>query len=123
MSEYPSCVSSENVVCKHVRATKTFYFDLNNVLPVGVTLSTVDADTPDEALGVDAVEILEEDLTVDASQGCAGTQLEGGRAILVVLSGGTVTGEETTVTVSWTDSEGGEDARDGRFLITGVAAP
>lgn len=117
-----NCASSENLVCKHVRATKTFFFNLNNVIPNGVTIVDATADTTDDELTVESVEVLETDLTVDETQGCAGTQLEGGRAVLVVLSGGTVSDEETIVTVNWTDSEGGEDSRDGRFLIVGTAA-
>lgn len=122
VDDYPSCIQSNNVVCKHVRATKTFFFNLNNAIPIGLTIVDATVDTLDPDLSVESWEILDVDMTVDDSQGCAGTQLEGGRAVLVVLSGGTVSDDEVIVTVSWTDSEGGEDARDGRFLIVGAAA-
>lgn len=122
VDDFPSCINSTNVVCKHVRATKTFYFNLNNSIPNGLTIADATVDTLDPDLQVESWEILENDLTVDETQGCAGTQLEGGRAVLVVLSGGTVSDEEVIVTVNWTDSEGGEDSRDGRFLIVGAAA-
>lgn len=119
---FMGCMLSENLVCKHVRATKTFFFNLNTSIPNGLTIVDATADAQDPELSVDSVEVLENDLTVDETQGCAGTQLEGGRAVLVVLSGGTVSDEETIVTVNWVDSEGGEDSRDGRFLIVGAAA-
>jgi hypothetical protein len=119
---YPSCSESENVVCKHARATKTFYVNLD-FLPTGVTVVSATADTEDATLAIDTVEVLQTDLTVDESQGCAGFQLEADRAILVVLSGGTSSEDEVIVTVNWVQSDGDEDSRDCRVLVTGTASP
>lgn len=115
-----SCVSSLNLICKHVRATKTFYVNLN-FLPAGVTAVSATADTEDAELGVDVVEVLGEDLTVDPSEGCAGEQLLADRAILVVLSGGVASEDEVIVTVNWVQSDGDEDSRECRVLVSGTA--
>lgn len=122
MDDYPSCSQSNNVLCKHIRSTKTFYLDLD-FLPEGVTVVSATADTESPGLTVESVSVLETDMTVDESQGCAGTQLEGFRAILLQLSGGAVSDDEAIVTVNWVQSDGDEDSRDVRLLITGTPAP
>lgn len=122
VSDYPSCMTSENVVCKHVRSSRTFYVDLS-FLPDGVTAISATADTLDENLEVDGVEVLEDDITVDESQGCAGAQLESGRALLVHLSGGIASDDEVIITVSWVDSEDNTDSRDCRILLSGTSEP
>jgi hypothetical protein len=115
-----TCVESENLVCKHLRSVKTFYVDLS-FLPTGVTAVSATADTADTDLTVDGVQVLDVDTTVDPSQGCAGAQLEAGRAILVILSGGVASDDEVIVTVCWIDSESNEDCRECRVLIEGTA--
>jgi len=122
MSDYPACISSLNVVCKHARATKTFYVDLS-FMPTGVTAMSVTADTLDADLTVDAVSVLDEDLLVDQSPGCSGDQLLSDRAILIILSGGTPSDDEVIVTVIWTQSDGTEDSRELRVLVQGTASP
>lgn len=117
--EYPSCTSSSNVLCKHVRATRSYYVDLS-FLPEGVLVTgTPTADPEDDDLTVESVEILEEDLD-DA--GCAGAYLTAGRALLVVVSGGTVSDDETMITVCWEQSDGDEDCRDVRLIVSGRSA-
>lgn len=111
-----SCIGSENVVCKHNLATKTFYVDLS-FLPDGVTISSATATTTAEDLSVDTVEVLQTNLTVDAADGCAGTDLEANRALLLVLSGGVESDDEVFVTVVWEQSDGDTDARDLRLIV------
>ena len=115
-----TCVESENVVCKHVRATKTFYVDLG-FLNDGITAISATATTEDASLSIDGVQVLDADLTVDPSQGCAGAQLYANRAILVILSGGVSSDDEVIVTVGWVQSDGDEDSRELRILIEGTA--
>lgn len=115
--EYPSCSTSTNVLCKHPRSRRTYYADLS-FLPEGViVVGTPTAETGDVLLTVESVEILEEDLD-DA--GCAGATLLAGRALLIVLSGGTVDDEETLITVCWEQSDGDEDCRDVRLIVSGT---
>lgn len=121
-TSFPSCVSSENVVCKHARATVTFYVDLS-FLQAGVTVVSATADTEDASLTVEGVTVLDADLTVDPSHGCDGAQLIADRAILVILSGGVPSDDEVIVTVNWVQSDGDEDSRDCRVLVQGTAGP
>jgi hypothetical protein len=114
-----SCTESENIVCKHVRATKTFYADLS-FLETGVTVVSVTADTDDADLSVDSVEVIVEDMTVNASNGCAGVDLESGRAVLILLSGGVASDDEVIVTLAWVQSDGDEDARELRLIVDGT---
>lgn len=116
---YPTCSQSENIVCKHVRAIKTFYVDLS-FLPADITITEASADTLDGTLTIVSVSVLANDLTVDAYQGCAGAQLEANRAILITLSGGTPSDDEVIVTVNWVQSDGEEDSRECRLFITGI---
>lgn len=120
MSDYPGCVSSLNFVCKHPRATKTYYVNLD-FLPDGVTAISATADTNDANLTVGNVDVLDEDMTVDESQGCAGDQLLAGRAILVQLSDGQSDDDEVIITVCWEQSDGDSDCRDCRLLVSGEA--
>lgn len=120
MSDYPGCTSSENVLCKHVRAEKTYYVNLD-FLPEGVTAVSATADTNDLNLTVGAVEVLDADMTIDESQGCAGDQLLAGRAILVVLSDGESDDDEVIITICWVQSDGDSDCRDCRLIVSGEA--
>jgi hypothetical protein len=112
------CHTSENVVCKHVRANKTYYADLS-FLPEGVTVVSATAETEDDDLVVVGAEVLETDLTPDE---CGGNELKAGRTILVRLSDGSSSDDEVIVTVCWVDSEGESDCRDVRVLVGGAAA-
>jgi hypothetical protein len=111
-----SCTQSENVLCKHPSAEKTFYVDLS-FMPTGVTATSVTASTEDPDLEVVAAEVIDEDITVDASEGCAGVDLVTGRAVLVLLSGGVASDYEVVVTVEWQQSDGDTDARDLRLIV------
>ena len=120
MSDYPGCVGSVNVVCKHARALKTFYVNLN-FLPAGVTVVSATADTADVSLAVDAVTILDTDTTIDTNGQCLGDELEADRALLINLSGGVASDEEVIVTVTWVQSDAVTDSRDCRLLVSGTA--
>lgn len=123
MSDFPTCISSTNVICKHVRATKTYYADLNDTLPAGVTLVSVTADTEDAGLTVAAVEIITTNTNVDGAGVCDDVTLIADRAIQITLSGGTPQDDdETIVTVNWVDSDGTEDSRELRLILSGTAA-
>lgn len=115
-----SCGESDNVICKHVLATKTFYVDLNT-LPIGVTVVSATAQAAEDAsLIVEAIEVVQADTTIEtATAGCQDTVLYADRAVLVKLSGGAPTGEETPLVVTWTQSDGDVDSLDCRVLITG----
>jgi hypothetical protein len=125
-----TCIQSKNVLCKHVRATRTYYVDLDDYLPDDVTLVSVTADTSDNDLNVDDVQIVEADLVIEANANCDEITLRADRAILVVLSGGeedeetmTDEDEETIVTVNWVQSDGDEDSVDCRLIVAGRLAP
>lgn len=118
MSDYPGCTSSENILCKHVRAQKTYYVNLD-FLPEGVTATSATADTNDTDLTIVEASVLDADMTIDESQGCAGDQLLAGRAILVQLSGGESDDDEVIVTVCWVQSDGDTDCRDCRLILSG----
>lgn len=113
-----SCTSSKNVICKHVRAEKTFYVDLDNQLPSGVTIESVTASSEDEALEITEASVVTETETITSDDGCV-TTLVADRAVLVRVTGGTPSDDETTVTIEWEQSDGDSDARDLRLIITG----
>lgn len=119
-----TCIQSKNVLCKHVRASRTYYVDLDDYLPDNVTIVSASADTDDADLNVDAVEVIAEDLVVEANSNCNEITLIANRAILVVLSDGAITDEdeETIVTVNWVQSDGDEDSVDCRLIIAGRLA-
>ncbi len=112
--------SSTNLLYKHPRAEKTYYVNLD-FMPDGVTAVSASGDTDDASLTVDSVTVLDEDMTVDASQGCAGDQLLAGRALIVHLSDGVSDDDEVIVTVEWVQSDGDTDARDCRLVVVGSA--
>lgn len=120
-----TCVQSKNVLCKHVRATRTYYVDLDDYLPDDVTIVSVTADTSDSQLTIEDWSIITEDTVVEANANCDEITLRADRAVLVVLSGGEITDddEETIVTVNWVQSDGDEDSVDCRLIIAGRLAP
>lgn len=113
------CFQTENILCKHSRATRTFYVDLDDRLPVDVTASSPAAESDDETISVESIEVLSEDIFVGTAD-CQ-VSLISGRAIIIQLSGGTPTTDdsETIVTVSWVQSDGDEDAVECRLMIGG----
>ena len=116
-----SCVTSDNVVCKHVRADKLYYVDLHNQIPPDLTIISASAESDDPLLVIGGVQILPNDLIVGEDELCGAIQLYRLRAILIELAGGTVSemGDETIVTVEWTTSDGYSDARELRLIIDG----
>jgi hypothetical protein len=86
-------------------------------MPAGVTATSVTATTEDEDLEIEATEVIDEDMEVDSVSGCAGRELEAGRAILVLLSGGVESDDEVIVKVSWEQSDGDSDSRNLRLIV------
>ena len=119
-----NCPLTFNVCCKHARATRTYFIDLDKFLPDGVTVTDVVADTDEGNLLVvdDYTEVLIDTVLVESST-CHGATLYAGRAILITLSGGEPSDDEVIVTVSWTQSDGDTGAVDCRLVVSGRAAP
>lgn len=115
------CHQSENVLCKHVRATRTFYLDLDQRIPAGVLIDSADASSDDETLTINDVQVVDSDTEI--TSGDCTVNLVEGRGILVQVSGGTATEDdsETIVTVSWVQDDGDEDAIDCRLLLGGTS--
>jgi len=120
-----TCVETKNLLCKHIRSNRTYYVDLDDYLPDGVTIVEADADTEDTLLQVETVEVVAVDTVIEANATCDEITLRAGRAILVVLSGGTATevDDETIVTVNWVQTDGDEDSIDARLFIGGRPNP
>jgi hypothetical protein len=120
-----TCVQSKNILCKHVRATRTYYVDLDDYLPDDVTLVSVTADSSDNDLNIDDVQIVTEDTVVEANANCDEITLRADRAVLVVLSGGEITDDDevTIITVNWVQSDGDEDSVDCQLIVAGRLAP
>jgi hypothetical protein len=113
------CHQTDNILCKHARATRTYYVDLDERLPAGVTASSPAAESEDETLEIELIEVISEDTTVGTAD-CSVNLLDG-RAIVIQVSGGTATPDEseTILTVSWEQSDGDNDAVDCRLMIGG----
>lgn len=109
-----TCVVSDNVLCKHVRADKRYYFDFDGRLPADVTLVSATVETPDEQPAVGAVSVIAADTVFDDR--CA-TVLYADRAVAVKLSAGIASDEEVLVTVTAIRSDGGVDVLAGRLLV------
>lgn len=112
------CHQSENVICKHASASRTFYVALDTRLAAGVTISGVTAST-DSDVDIVQVEVLAEATTIVEGTVCTEKTLPANRTILIRLAGGTASDDEQVVTVSWTQSDGDQDAVDLRLLIGG----
>ena len=80
-----SCVTSDNVVCKHVRADKVYYVDLHNQIPPDLTIISASAESDDPLLVIGGVQILPNDLIVGEDELCGAIQLYRLRAILIEL--------------------------------------
>jgi hypothetical protein len=117
-----TCTQSKNLLCKHVRAERTYYLDLDDYLPAGVTISNPTAESADTNLGIDAIAVVDEDTLIEGSGNCPELTLRAGRAVLVLLSAGTVTeqDEETLITVGWDQSDVDNDFIDVRLIIGGT---
>ena len=109
-------VQSENVLDKHHLATKTFYADLS-FLDAGVTAVSATATTEDADLTVEGADVISKEIVVGATDDCAGTTLEIGRGILILLSGGVASDDEVIVTVVFELSDGDTDARELRLIV------
>lgn len=116
------CYTTTNLLCKHVRSTVTWYLNLDRRLPDGVTVVETAADSADDNLAIEDVHVITEDTIIQQDSDCTGVQLIADRSIAVTVSGGTPSDDETTLTISWTQSEGTEDAIDCRILVGGVEA-
>src|SRR6187431_728859 len=88
--KFPACVSSDNLICKHVRSIENFYVDLDNQIPEDVTITAATADTEDDLLEIGDVTIVDEDTIVPGEDDCDDVTLLAGRALIIGLSGGTI---------------------------------
>lgn len=114
--EYPSCSTSLNVLCKHPQARRTYYANLS-FLPAGVTVTSITSTSSnDAALVIISATILAQNLV---NTGCATAVLTAGRAILIVVSGGTINDNEALITICWGQSDGEADCRDVRLIVDG----
>ena len=107
---------TETVICKHRDSARTYYVDLDEALPAGVTIVTVSASTDDASLSIDSTGVLSAD-TVIQNGACGDLTLKANRAILLALSGGVASVDEVIVTVSWSQSDGDSDAIDCRLFV------
>lgn len=114
-----SCSETDNLVCKHADATMTFYLNMNDRLPSGVTIVSASATVNgDETVVVESIGVLEEALTIQEGTACTEVVLPADRAVLVRLSGGTDTGDEITISIVCGRSDGDVDVIDCRLIIT-----
>lgn len=121
MSIEVDCYESQNVLCKHHRSTVAFYVNFDLRLETGVLITDASADTNDDSLVIDAVDIVDEEVTIATS--CQSTTLLIDRAVKVTLSGGTPSDEEVIITVRIASDDGQEDFVDCRLLIGGAPDP
>lgn len=112
------CHQSQNVICKHASASRTFYVALDDRLPAGVTITNAVA-TTDTDIEVVLVEVLDADVTIVEGTACTETTLPADRTILIRLAGGDESDDEQIVTVTWVQSDGDEDAVDLRLIVGG----
>lgn len=117
---FDTCVTAPELLCKHVRATRVFYFDLNQ-MPAGVTASNPIVDSEDSYLTIGTPEVITVDVTVERQKPCQDVMLRAGRAIKFTLGAGTVSDEEVIVTAEWDQSDGARESRDGRLIVSGAA--
>jgi len=97
-----------------------FYVDLDNqIKPSDATISSATADSEDEELIIGSVTVVDEDTVISGEDDCDDITLVAGRSVVIELSGGTPSDEETTVTIDWVQSDGQEDSRDIRLLVAG----
>lgn len=114
-----SCGETDNLVCKHADATMTFYLNLDGRLPSSVTIVSASATVNgDETVEVDSISVLEEAVTNQEGTACTEVVLPPDRAVLIRLSGGTNTGDEITISIACTRSDGDIDVIDCRLIIT-----
>jgi len=115
-----SCVTAPELLCKHVRATKIFYFDLNE-MPTGVTASNPVVEASDSYVTVGTPEIIATNVTVERPEPCQDVTLIAGRAIKFTLSGGVSSDDEASITAEWDQSNGEHGTAEGRLIVSGVA--
>jgi len=112
-----TCVSSNNVICKHVNATRWFYVDLD-FMPAGVTVVSADASSEDITLTVGEPTIVDTNTIVDADADCGPITLVADRALAIQIGDGTSDEDnEVLVSVTWVQSDGDEDGRYLRLIV------
>jgi len=115
-----SCVTAPELLCKHVRATRIFYFDLKG-MPSGVTASNPVVEASDSYVTVGNPEIISGNVIVEREEPCQDVTLVSGRAIKFTLSGGVSSDDEIVITAEWDQSDGAHESLDGRLIVSGVA--
>ena len=112
-----TCVSSTNVICKHVSASRWFYVNLD-FMPAGVTVVSAEASSEDVTLTVGSPEIVDTNTIVDADADCGPITLVADRALAIQIGDGTSDEDnEVLVSVTWVQSDGDEDGRYLRLIV------
>lgn len=112
-----TCVSSTNVICKHVSASRWFYVNLD-FMPAGVTVVSAEASSEDGTLTVGDPQIVDTTTIVDEDADCGHVTLYANRALAIQIGDGTSDEEnEVLVSVTWVQSDGDEDGRYLRLIV------
>lgn len=112
-----TCVSSTNVICKHVSASRWYYVDLD-FMPAGVTVVSAEASSEDDTLTVGEPEVVATNTSIDQNDGCGPVTLVANRALAIEIGGGTIDEDnEVLVSVTWTQSDGDGDGRYLRLIV------
>jgi hypothetical protein len=122
------CVQSQNVVCKHVEASDTYYLDLAPMLGTAETVSSITSVTPaDATLTAAAATVLSQATTITTTardeQGntTTGTYvIAANKGASFTLSGGSTGAGCSVVTVVFVKSTGKTDAVDCLIEVHGV---
>lgn len=123
------CVQSQNVVCKHVEASDTYYVDLAPMLGTGETVSSVTSvSCADATLTAASEAVLSNATTItttarDDQGGTTTTNyvIAANKGVSFTLSGGSTGAGCSTVTVVFVKSTGKTDAVDCLIEVHGVA--
>jgi hypothetical protein len=112
-----TCVSSTNVICKHVSASRWFYVNLD-FMPAGVTVVSAEASSEDVTLTVGDPQIVDTTTIVDEDADCGSVTLYANRALAIQIGAGTSDEDnEVLVSVTWVQSDGDEDGRYLRLIV------
>ena len=113
-----TCVSSTNVICKHVNASLWYYVDLDWI-PAGVTVVSAEASSDDDSLTIGEPVVLSQSVVIDEGNECGGSlTVVANRALAIQIADGTPDdGNEVLVSVTWTQSDGNTDGRYLRLIV------
>ena len=123
------CVQSQNIVCKHVEASDTYYVDLAPMLGTSETVSSVTSVTCADAsltAGSEAILTASTTITTTARDSDGNTTtgtyvIAANKGASFTLAGGSTGAGCSTVTVVFTKSTGKTDAVDCLIEVHGVS--